>query len=491
MSQEYPTLPDEIVDYLEDDQEEAKQNDGENDLQDSQQEIREEAQNETSDPKTKSIVVSEKEKEAQSNKIVILGIPWETDEATLEHHFSNFGTVIETQIMRERHTGKSRGFGFVTFKSPEDASKAISTDHTMNGRRCEAKYALPEGRVGSARTTRIFVARVPSSVTETQFREYFEQFGTVEDAYMPKDISKHSHRGIGFVTFTSPESVETLMSKSHVLNGSEIAIDRATPKDRHFPTAGRGYGTQMSNVGMGRSSRPFGSRGQGMKRSRAMYDSGMARPGMSSDYLSSGADFNLHARSQVQAAPLQHRFSGGINMQQNPRASSSHQLMINSTDIPRGRHGVYGHPPSSANDLMGPSQRQRIGDTYPAAGHPGWIPSVSAPNAGSISGGRTPAHAGPRIFVGKLPREATEHDVKEYFSRFGYVLDVYLPRDKFNKREHRGFGFVTFETDASIQRVVSHGAHKIHGATIAIDSAAPRQEEAFVPGVDTSVNQYL
>ena len=42
-----------------------------------------------------------------------------------------------------------------------------------------------------------------------------------------------------------------------------------------------------------------------------------------------------------------------------------------------------------------------------------------------------------------------------------YVLDVYMPRDKHNRHEHRGFGFVTFETEAAVQRVAAHGLHQI------------------------------
>lgn len=71
--------------------------------------------------------------------------------------------------------GKSRGFGFVTFASAAEAYRAVTSEHHIDGRKCEAKFALPEGKVGSARTTRIFVARIPSSVTDTQFRQYFEQ----------------------------------------------------------------------------------------------------------------------------------------------------------------------------------------------------------------------------------------------------------------------------------------------------------------------------
>lgn len=51
----------------------------------------------------------------------------------------------------------------------------MNSEHCIDGRKCEAKFALPEGKVGSARTTRIFVARIPSSVSDPQFRQYFEQ----------------------------------------------------------------------------------------------------------------------------------------------------------------------------------------------------------------------------------------------------------------------------------------------------------------------------
>lgn len=56
------------------------------------------------------------------------------------------------------------------------------------------------------------------------------------------------------------------------------------------------------------------------------------------------------------------------------------------------------------------------------------------------------------------------------------------PADKNNKREHRGFGFVTFETEAAIQRVVAHGPHHIRGSIVAIDSAVPRQVRAWGEG---------
>ena len=175
---------------------------------------------------------SENSQAIENRKLVVLGLPWETDEETLQQYFSQYGALEEAVIMKDRLTGKSRGFGFVTYLHQRDAQRVALTDHQVDGRRCEAKFALPRGGSTSNRTTRIFVARIPSAVSDQQFRSYFEQFGIVQDAYMPKDAFKQGHRGIGFVTYASVEPVEQVMGSTHTLNGQELAIDRATPKDK-------------------------------------------------------------------------------------------------------------------------------------------------------------------------------------------------------------------------------------------------------------------
>lgn len=68
-------------------------------------------------------------------KLVILGLPWETAEETLRTYFSQFGAIDETVIMKDRYSGKSRGFGFVTFMYPADAQRVVGTEHQVDGRR--------------------------------------------------------------------------------------------------------------------------------------------------------------------------------------------------------------------------------------------------------------------------------------------------------------------------------------------------------------------
>lgn len=53
----------------------------------------------------------------------------------------------------------------------------------------------------------------------------------------------------------------------------------------------------------------------------------------------------------------------------------------------------------------------------------------AARRRGSMHGPAS-ARAGPRIFVGKLNKDTSEADVKDYFGTFGFVMDVYLPRDR-------------------------------------------------------------
>lgn len=65
-----------------------------------------------------------------SNKLFVGNISFNTTENDLQEAFSAHGTVLETNLMMDRMTGRSRGFAFVTMSSPEEAQKAIQA---MNG----------------------------------------------------------------------------------------------------------------------------------------------------------------------------------------------------------------------------------------------------------------------------------------------------------------------------------------------------------------------
>ena len=72
--------------------------------------------------------------ESDLGKLFIGGISWDTDEERLKEYFGKYGEVIEAVIMRDRVTGRARGFGFVVFADPSVAERVIMDKHIIDGR---------------------------------------------------------------------------------------------------------------------------------------------------------------------------------------------------------------------------------------------------------------------------------------------------------------------------------------------------------------------
>nr|CAD1828175.1 unnamed protein product [Ananas comosus var. bracteatus] len=64
------------------------------------------------------------------------GLAWATDSHTLEEAFRPFGEILESKIINDRETGRSRGFGFVTFANEQSMRDAIEG---MNGKSLDGR----------------------------------------------------------------------------------------------------------------------------------------------------------------------------------------------------------------------------------------------------------------------------------------------------------------------------------------------------------------
>lgn len=60
-----------------------------------------------------------------SNKLYVGNLSWDVDNLTLESVFSKHGNVREARVVYDRESGRSRGFGFVTYNSAEEVNNAI------------------------------------------------------------------------------------------------------------------------------------------------------------------------------------------------------------------------------------------------------------------------------------------------------------------------------------------------------------------------------
>ncbi|KAL2493244.1 RNA-binding (RRM/RBD/RNP motif) family protein [Abeliophyllum distichum] len=83
---------------------------------------------------------------SKTKKIFVGGLPLTLHEDELKEYFSSYGNIVEHQIMMDHNTGRSRGFGFVTFEN-EDAVEKIFSDgrmHELGGKEVEIKRAEPK-----------------------------------------------------------------------------------------------------------------------------------------------------------------------------------------------------------------------------------------------------------------------------------------------------------------------------------------------------------
>ena len=71
-----------------------------------------------------------------SKKIYVGNLPWSTTSATLESLFSAHGTVRSAEVISDRDTGRSRGFGFVEMESDDACSRAIQA---LNGQEVDGR----------------------------------------------------------------------------------------------------------------------------------------------------------------------------------------------------------------------------------------------------------------------------------------------------------------------------------------------------------------
>ena len=94
-----------------------------------------------------------------SNKLFVGNLSFNTTENDLQDAFAAHGTVVETNLMMDRMSGRPRGFGFVTMSTPEEAQKAIEALNgaELDGRALTVNIARPrEERPGGGGGRREF-----------------------------------------------------------------------------------------------------------------------------------------------------------------------------------------------------------------------------------------------------------------------------------------------------------------------------------------------
>ncbi|KAJ9486309.1 hypothetical protein VN97_g7044 [Penicillium thymicola] len=84
------------------------------------------------------------------SKLFIGGLSWNTDDNSLRQRFEEFGVVEDATVVKDRDTGRSRGFGFVRFSTDDEATVAMNAmnNQEFDGRQIRVDKATERAAGG-------------------------------------------------------------------------------------------------------------------------------------------------------------------------------------------------------------------------------------------------------------------------------------------------------------------------------------------------------
>jgi len=86
----------------------------------------------------------------EKNKIFVGSLPWSINSDSLKELFAQYGEITEAVVISDRETGRSKGFGFVTFATEEAAQKSLEmAGKEVEGRAIVVNIARPREERGT------------------------------------------------------------------------------------------------------------------------------------------------------------------------------------------------------------------------------------------------------------------------------------------------------------------------------------------------------
>ncbi|OQR79824.1 heterogeneous nuclear ribonucleoprotein 27C-like, partial [Tropilaelaps mercedesae] len=134
-------------------------------------------------------------------KMFVGGLSWDTTKEGLQSYFCRFGEIVDCVVM-SNDQGRSRGFGFVTFKDPQVVQVVCQGGpHRIDNRVVDPKPCNPRGGPGKGGGKRgrgypkIFVGGLPTSLSENELKQFFqEHYGDVFEVVIMYDQERRKSR---------------------------------------------------------------------------------------------------------------------------------------------------------------------------------------------------------------------------------------------------------------------------------------------------------
>ncbi|XP_074579144.1 29 kDa ribonucleoprotein A, chloroplastic-like [Curcuma longa] len=180
-------------------------------------------------------------------KLFVGNLPFDVDSSQLAGLFQRVGNVEMVEVIYDKITGKSRGFGFVTMSTIEEVEIAAQqfNGYTFEGRSLRVNSGPPptrdefpskgfRARTNPGAANRVYVGNLSWGVDDSALETLFSEQGKVLEARVIYDRESGRSRGFGFVTYSSAEEVGNAITSLNGtdLDGRSIRVTVAEPRPR-------------------------------------------------------------------------------------------------------------------------------------------------------------------------------------------------------------------------------------------------------------------
>lgn len=188
-------------------------------------------------------------------KIFIHGLGWDANTDLIISVFRKYGEIEDCKVVKDKITGKSKGYGFILYKHRDGARRALKEPQKMiNGRMASCQLASagpvqtpPQAAVATVQTPpvseytlrKIYVSNVSAELDLNKLLEFFSKFGEIEDGPLGLDKQTGKPRGFCLFVYKSVESAKRALEEPHKNFEGHIlhcqkAIDGPKHSKSHF-----------------------------------------------------------------------------------------------------------------------------------------------------------------------------------------------------------------------------------------------------------------
>lgn len=171
--------------------------------------------------------------------VYVGNLSFDAQEADIRELFEAHGAIADVTVPPDRNTGRCRGFAFVTMAEREGMQTAVDAlDQTQfQGRTLYVNESKPkEEQKKELVQSKLYVGNISYDTTKEDLIEYFGEFGTVADVYIPRQRDTGTPRGFAFVNMAEEDITKAIDGADGVVyKGRSLTVSVSLPRGQKAP----------------------------------------------------------------------------------------------------------------------------------------------------------------------------------------------------------------------------------------------------------------